>query len=118
MALVAGNALAVVRAALRAARGAEAEAAVSGYYLADEAFRFYLPAYLIADVDGRLDRHDPVFHLTHGLTDGVKNDRVNPRCYGERTWFEEKGHKFAVFDRAQAQALVSYLRFKREVDAF
>src|SRR5205085_7818265 len=40
MALVAGNALAVVRAALRAAlraaHGAEAEAAVSGHYLADE----------------------------------------------------------------------------------
>ena len=36
MALVAANALAVVRAALRASHGAEAEAAVSGYYLADE----------------------------------------------------------------------------------
>jgi IS4 transposase len=36
MALLAANALAVVRAALRASHGAEAEAAVSGYYLADE----------------------------------------------------------------------------------
>jgi hypothetical protein len=36
MALVAGNALAVVRAALRTAHGAAAEATVSGHYLADE----------------------------------------------------------------------------------
>lgn len=36
MALMAGNALAVVRAALRAAHGVEAETEVSGYYLADE----------------------------------------------------------------------------------
>jgi hypothetical protein len=36
MALVAGNALAVVRASLRQAHGMEAEATVSGYYLADE----------------------------------------------------------------------------------
>ena len=36
MALVAGNALAVVRGSLRAAHGQEAAAEVSGYYLADE----------------------------------------------------------------------------------
>jgi Transposase DDE domain len=36
MALVAGNALAVVRGSLRAAHGPEAAAEVSGYYLADE----------------------------------------------------------------------------------
>jgi len=36
MALMAANALAVVRASLRSAHGVEAEAEVSGYYLADE----------------------------------------------------------------------------------
>ena len=36
MSLMASNALAVVRASLRAAHGKEAEAEVSGYYLADE----------------------------------------------------------------------------------
>lgn len=50
MALVAGNALAVVRGTLRKAHGTEEEAEVSGYYLADEiAFDYrtvmkYLPA--------------------------------------------------------------------------
>ena len=50
MALMAANALAVVRGAVRSAHGAEAEAEVSGYYLADEiahdyrALMKYVPA--------------------------------------------------------------------------
>jgi hypothetical protein len=51
MALVAGNALAVVRASLRSAHGVKAEAEVSGYYLADEIAHDYrtLMKYLPAD---------------------------------------------------------------------
>lgn len=51
MALVASNALAVVRGALRSAHGSAAEAEVSGYYLADEIAHDYrtLMKYLPAD---------------------------------------------------------------------
>jgi hypothetical protein len=51
MALVASNALAVVRGSIRAESGAEAEAEVSGYYLADEIAHDYrtLMKYLPAD---------------------------------------------------------------------
>jgi Transposase DDE domain len=51
MALVAANALAVVRASIRSAHGVEAEAEVSGYYLADEIAHDYrtLMKYLPAD---------------------------------------------------------------------
>jgi Transposase DDE domain len=51
MSLVASNALAVVRGSLRAAHGKEAEAEVSGYYLADEVANEYrtLAKYLPAD---------------------------------------------------------------------
>jgi|SRR5438445_3890570 len=51
MALLAANALAVVRASLRAAHGVQAEAEVSGYYLADEIGADYrtLMKYLPAD---------------------------------------------------------------------
>jgi len=51
MALVASNALAVVRGSMRAESGAEAEAEVSGYYLADEIAHDYrtLMKYLPAD---------------------------------------------------------------------
>ncbi len=51
MALTASNVLAVVRGSLRAAHGREAEAEVSGYYLADEVAADYRPLmkYLPAD---------------------------------------------------------------------
>lgn len=87
-------------------------------FFSDEAFRFYLPAYLIADIDGLLVSTNPVFHLTHGLTDAARAEKVNPRRYGERTWFEAACHKLAVFDKAQAAAIVTYLEFKRETDEF
>src|SRR5881392_3931678 len=34
-------------------------------FFSDEAFHFYLPAYLLADLGEQLKQADPVFHLTH-----------------------------------------------------
>jgi hypothetical protein len=87
-------------------------------FFSDEAFCFYLPAYLIADVDALLDRSNPVFHLCHGFDDDSRGKRVNPRRYGERTWFDEAKHKFAMFNQIEAAAIVAYLRFARERDEF
>jgi Family of unknown function (DUF6714) len=85
-------------------------------FFSDEAFRFYLPAYLIADLDGGLECVDPVFHLTYGLDDDSKNETVNPKRYGERTWLHEATHKFAMFTRAQAAAIVEYLQCNCDSD--
>jgi hypothetical protein len=86
-------------------------------FFSDEAFRFYLPGYLIADVRGQLQRTNPVFHLTHGLSEPSRRSPVNPQKYGERTWHDYARHKFAVFTREQAAAIVAYLMLKREADA-
>src|SRR5688572_4034867 len=87
-------------------------------FFSDEAFHFYLPAYLLADIDGLLEQHDPVFHLTHGLTDGECSVRINPRRYGERTWFDHASHRFAMFTQREAAAIVAYLTHKGEVSDF
>ena len=87
-------------------------------FFSDEAFHFYLPAYLIADLRGQLDRTNPVYHLTHGLDDSSRSQRINPRRYGERTWFEHARHKFAVFTKGKAAAIVAYLNWKRDEDEF
>jgi hypothetical protein len=81
-------------------------------FFSDEAFRFYLPAYLIADLNGCLEQADPVFHLCHGLDDWSRGERVNPRRYGERTWFDEARYRFAVFTRPEAAAIAAYLRWR------
>jgi hypothetical protein len=39
---------------------------------------------------------------------------VNPRRYGKLTWLEEAGARFATFTPQQAEAVVAYLRFKRQ----
>lgn len=86
-------------------------------FFSDEALHFYLPAYLLADLDGLLKQADPVFHLTHGLDRVSQQERINPRRYGERTWFEHARYKFSMFNERERAAIVEYLRYKRETDA-
>jgi hypothetical protein len=78
------------------------------------AFRFYLPAYLLADLDGGLHSVNPVFHLTHGLTHGTKDARINPIRYGEYTWFEYVTERFAGFSPLEVGAILAYLELKRD----
>lgn len=85
-------------------------------FFSDEAFRFYLPAYLVADIDDQLDSVNPVFHLCYGLTDKDRKEEVNPKRYGDETWGEVEQKKFAIFNTAQKAALVEYLQFKAQKD--
>jgi hypothetical protein len=84
-------------------------------FFSDEAFRFYLPAYLIADIDGRLESTDLVFYLCHGLDDKAKGERVNSKRYGERTWFDCRRYRFSVFNERQCRVIVAYLHYKRSL---
>jgi hypothetical protein len=87
-------------------------------FFSDEAFHFFLPAYMVADVAGQLERSDPAFHLIHGLDNESRNELINPLRYGRRTWFEHARNKFAIFSREEAAAIVAYLIFKRESNDF
>ena len=86
-------------------------------FFSDEAFHFYLPAYLLADLDNQLEQVDLVFHLTHGLDNTSRNTKINPQRYGERTWFEHARHKFSIFNHLERAAIVGYLTYKRETGA-
>src|SRR5918997_80872 len=37
-------------------------------FFSEAGFRFFIPAYLIADLRGQLSVADPTFHLTHGFS--------------------------------------------------
>lgn len=87
-------------------------------FFTHEAFRFYLPAYMIADLRGQLQRADPLFHLTHGLDESSRSVQINPRRYGERTWCDYSRERFAAFTRDEAQAVIAYLKWKRDADSF
>lgn len=100
-------------------------------FLSDGGFRFFLPAYLVADLKGELNTADPVFHLTHGFFDssvevptqsGVvvrkfgKSVFVNPRRFGAMTSYDHARYRLSVFTQEEAKAVVRYLSYKRDSD--
>ncbi|MFO0705994.1 MAG: hypothetical protein U0412_03985 [Nitrospira sp.] len=98
-------------------------------FFTEGGFRHFLPAFLLADLDGRLQTADPVFHLTHGLASDVTIDvpaggrvhrrttgpstLVNPRLYGAMTFRDSALRRLSVFTREEAGAIVDYLEYKR-----
>jgi hypothetical protein len=100
-------------------------------FFSEVGFRYFLPAYLIADLQVRLQTADPVFHLTNGFSDKVvkfpagqriyektigKSAFVNPRRYGAMTWHDHARCQLSVFTREEAGAIVAYLEYKRDAD--
>lgn len=100
-------------------------------FFSEAGLRYFLPAYLIADLRGQLSVADPVFHLTNGFYDlsvevrmkdrvfTVKSGKtalVNPRRYGAMTFYDYARYRLAVFTREEAAAIVDYLIYKREQD--
>jgi hypothetical protein len=102
-------------------------------FFSEIGFRFFLPAYLIADVRQQLRTADPVFHLTHGFyrfshdyqghtrsfTRSVGGSTlINPRRYGGTSWEDHYRFRLAVFCREEAAAIVDYLEFRKRLDEF
>ena len=100
-------------------------------FFSEAGFRFFIPAYLIADLNGQLNTADPTFHLTHGFRmsefdyPGVARTFVrrtggasllNPRRYGAMTWEDYARFRLSVFSREECVTIVDYLRHKRALD--
>ncbi|KRT74037.1 MAG: Uncharacterized protein XU12_C0005G0042 [Deltaproteobacteria bacterium CSP1-8] len=98
-------------------------------FFSQAGFRFFLPAYLVADLFDRLQTADPLFHLTHGFSDSSvevpakgrtflrklgKSVFVNPRRYGATTYHDYARYRLSSFPREEAAAIVNYLEYKRE----
>jgi Family of unknown function (DUF6714) len=79
-------------------------------FLSDEAACFYIPAYLVADVNGALERVDPVFHLTHGFDASSSGKRIWPDVTS--TWTEYATNRWSRLTEAQASAVVHYLEWR------
>lgn len=80
-------------------------------FFSHNAFRFYLPAYLIADVNAALRRVAVVFHLTHGLDDKMWRRRDNQSATSCGSWFDYASKRFSGFNPAQCRVIVNYLHF-------
>lgn len=100
-------------------------------FFSEAGLRFFLPAYLIADLQDQLKAADPLFVLVHGFSDVAvkhqirgrvfarrigKTAFVNPKRYGAMTFYDYARWRLSVFTREEAQAIVAYLRNKRDTD--
>lgn len=102
-------------------------------FFSEGGFRHFLPVFLVADLEDRLQTADPVFHLTNGFSDKVvklpagsgvyektlgKSAFVNPRRYGAMTWCDHARAHLSIFTREEAAAIVAYLEYKRDADRY
>ncbi len=100
-------------------------------FFSEGGFRFFLPSYLVADLNGHLEHADPVFHLTFGFSDqtvevpagGHLHDRsiggsalINPRRYGALTSYDYSRFRLSIFTREEAGAIVAYLTYRLDSD--
>jgi hypothetical protein len=83
-------------------------------FLGDEAIRFYIPAYLAADLMGALHRVDPTFTLVHGFDAMSRGQRVWPQK--EETWTGFARARWDGLTQDQATAIVHYLEWRIERD--
>jgi len=77
------------------------------------ALRFYLPAYLVADLRGDLERCDPSIRLCAFVTPQSEGTKI-AQTWGGGTMGARAREDFAIFDRPQVSAIVAYLWWKTE----
>jgi len=81
------------------------------------ALQFYLPAYLIADIKGKLDTADASTRLCMFVTPQTENKKL-AKVYGGGTLGEYARKEFERFSAPQVSAIVSYLWWKLENDGY
>ncbi|GIK42243.1 MAG: hypothetical protein BroJett011_60760 [Chloroflexota bacterium] len=102
-------------------------------FFSEAALRFFLPAYLIADLQDELQTAEPLYLLVHGFSDLAvehplktrtfvrktgKTTFINPRRYGAMTFYDYARSRLSIFTREEAQAIVAYLKYKSEADPY
>jgi hypothetical protein len=98
------------------------------HFFSEAGLRFFLPAFLLADLREELNYADPLFTVTSGFSDVAveieKNGRkfliksgksqlLNPRLYGAATFLDYARHRLSIFTREEALAIVAYLECKQ-----
>jgi len=88
-------------------------------FFSEAGIRYYIPAFIVADLRHQLQTADPIFHLTHGFTDisttidvggqpferpSGRSRMINPLRYGAMTSFDYARYRLSVFCREEAAA--------------
>jgi hypothetical protein len=96
-------------------------------FFSEGGFRYYIPAYIVADLRDQLQTADPIFHLAHGFVDfdttmevagetfvrsSGRTRLINPLRYGAMTFLDYARNRLSVFCREEAAAILAYLEFR------
>ncbi len=99
-------------------------------FLSEGGFRYFVPAYLVADLNDELQSADIVFHLAGNFRDAVvripmgehtlekrigRSVLLNPKRYGAMTFEDYARYRLSVFTREEARAIVAFLENRRAV---
>ncbi|MFN8459465.1 MAG: macro domain-containing protein [Anaerolineae bacterium] len=103
-------------------------------FFSEAGLRFFLPAYLVADVQDALPTADPLFVLVHGFSEvSVRHQTQagpfirrstgrtvfwDPRRYGAADLLRLRPLALVDFQPGRGQAIVTYLHYKRDTDAY
>jgi hypothetical protein len=102
-------------------------------FFSEAGLRYYIPAYIVADICNELQTADPVFHLTHGFVDfsttmevggrtftrwSGRTRLINPLRYGALTFLDYARQRLSVFCREEAAAILAYLEFAHEAPRY
>lgn len=86
-------------------------------FFSGPALRFYLAAYLIADIEGTLAIGDASTRLCAFVAPGYENKRL-AKFYGGGTLGEHARKEFALFSPPQVSVIVDYLWWKLEQSSY
>jgi hypothetical protein len=82
-------------------------------FFSGRAFQFYLPAYLIADLQGQLPSLSLEFYLIYGLTTDTEPEKIAD-FWGGGTTSKRAIDRYNHLNLEQAQAVVAYLQWTLE----
>ncbi len=82
-------------------------------YFTNDAFNFYLPAYMLADLKGELEINDPSVRLCWSVTSQSENQKLT-KVFGGRTISELAAECFSSFSMEQINTIIKYLQWKHD----
>jgi hypothetical protein len=80
-------------------------------FFSDEAFRFFIPAFMIADINEQLNFNNPAVRLCWAVTPQSENNKI-AEVFGGGTIGERAKACFEKFSEEERSAIVSYLKWK------
>lgn len=86
-------------------------------FFSDEAFRYYLPAFMIADINEQLSLNDPTVKLCWLVTPQSENKKI-AEIWGGGTIGERAKTCFDGFSKEQVSAIVAYLNWRLVKDKY